>query len=53
MWHETEEEMVQLLKSLLRMNIDQTGMQRNDPDHYELEGDEQESSAVHFSAVEL
>ncbi|XP_022698003.1 uncharacterized protein LOC111265514 isoform X4 [Varroa jacobsoni] len=39
MWHETEAEMIQLLKSVLRMSVDQCSMQRNDPDYYELEAE--------------
>ena len=46
MWHETSEEMIQMLKSVIRMDEDQSA-RRNaqkylrivDPDYYEFEGD--------------
>ncbi|WAR10593.1 CHS2-like protein [Mya arenaria] len=45
MWHETENEMIQLLKSVFRMDEDQCTrrhaqflMNRRDPDYYEFEG---------------
>lgn len=45
MWHENEEEMVQMLKSIFRMDVDQGEMRIThrmfkfrDPDYYEFEG---------------
>lgn len=40
--------MIQLLKSVLRMSVDQCSMQRNDPDYYELEGTDRSDDHIHL-----
>ena len=44
LWHETKSEMIQILKSIMRMDIDQSARKKakdyfnvNDPDFYEIE----------------
>lgn len=45
--------MIQLLKSVLRMSVDQCSMQRNDPDYYELEGTDRSDDHIHLEKKKL
>jgi chitin synthase len=59
MWHETSEEMIQMLKSVMRMDEDQSA-RRNaqkylrivDPDYYEFEGKSTEQRCNYFRVTD-